>query len=213
MALLALHEFGFNVTALLGAAGVIGVALGFASQTSMSNLIAGIFLLLEKAFEIGDEITFETATGIVESIDLFSVKIRTSDNTLVRIPNELIIKQKMTNLSYFAKRKLLFTLVTSGQTDMKHFIDEVRTTFSEQSQVVAPPEIHTIEFCDNQYTVRMRVPVKRNDIKTIREELLVIMHTKLTAKGLAIQEFYEGTGLTSAESVHVRITTNDTPTV
>lgn len=100
-----LQELGFNITALLGAAGVIGIALGFAAQTSMSNIVAGIFLLLEQSFEIGDTIVFGTASGKVESIDLFSVKIRTTENTLVRIPNELLIKKEMANVSFFTKKK------------------------------------------------------------------------------------------------------------
>ena len=49
-----LNEFGFKLSALLGAAGVFGIAIGFASQTSVSNIISGIFLISEKPFEIGD---------------------------------------------------------------------------------------------------------------------------------------------------------------
>src|SRR5579872_3182275 len=49
-----LHELGFNVSALLGVAGVCGVAIGFASQTSISNIMSGFFLVLERPFSLGD---------------------------------------------------------------------------------------------------------------------------------------------------------------
>src|SRR5437762_1811999 len=84
-----LHEFGFNVTALLGVAGVFGVAIGFASQTSISNIISGFFLVLERPFSVGDTIRTGDVLGIAESIDLLAVRVRTFDNKLIRIPNEV----------------------------------------------------------------------------------------------------------------------------
>jgi small-conductance mechanosensitive channel len=59
-----LDECGFNISTLLGAAGIIGVAVGFASQTSVSNIISGFFLLLERPFTIGDVIKCGDTTGI-----------------------------------------------------------------------------------------------------------------------------------------------------
>ena len=76
----ALHQLGFHLGVLLGAAGVLSVALGFASQTSASNLISGLFLIAERPFVAGDVITVDGETGEVLSIDLLSVKLRTYDN-------------------------------------------------------------------------------------------------------------------------------------
>ncbi|HRR98435.1 MAG TPA: mechanosensitive ion channel, partial [Candidatus Syntrophosphaera sp.] len=56
LVVMVLNEFGFKVSALLGAAGIIGIAVGFAAQTSISNIISGIFLISEKPFVIGDVI-------------------------------------------------------------------------------------------------------------------------------------------------------------
>ena len=81
-----LGELGVKLTALLGAAGIVGIAVGFASQTSVSNIISGLFLISEKPFAIGDVIRIGTTTGIIQSIDLLSIKIRTFDNLFVRIP-------------------------------------------------------------------------------------------------------------------------------
>ena len=79
-----LHQLGFNFGVLLGAAGVLTIAVGFASQTSMSNLISGLFLIGERAFAIGDLIKVGDTVGEVLSIDLLSVKLRMFDNTYVR---------------------------------------------------------------------------------------------------------------------------------
>lgn len=89
-----------GLTSLLGAASIVGIATGFAAQTGLSNIISGIFLLVEDIFEINDTIMFgDKITGTVESIDLFSVKLRTPDGKLVRIPNEALLKNPVTNLS------------------------------------------------------------------------------------------------------------------
>lgn len=112
-----LHECGFNITALLGAAGVLGVAIGFASQTSISNIISGFFLLLERPFSKGDIIKSGDVSGMVESIDLLSIRIRTLDNTLVRLPNETVLKQHLANLTYYPIRRIDLILSTNYAQD------------------------------------------------------------------------------------------------
>jgi small-conductance mechanosensitive channel len=87
------HQIGIDISAILGAAGIAGVAIGFAAQTSISNIISGLFLVSEKAFSVNDVIQIEGFTGTVLSIDLLSVKIRTLDNQYVRIPNEKLINR------------------------------------------------------------------------------------------------------------------------
>jgi len=101
-----LLELGFNLGALIGAAGIASVALGFASQTSLSNIISGVFLYGEKPFQIGDIITVNGTTGIVLSIDLLSVKLRQFDNQFVRIPNETMIKTEVKNITKFPIRRV-----------------------------------------------------------------------------------------------------------
>ncbi|MEA5445326.1 mechanosensitive ion channel family protein [Gammaproteobacteria bacterium AB-CW1] len=101
-----LHQLGFSLTVILGAAGILSVALGFASQTSASNLISGLFLIGEKPFKIGDFIKVGDTLGEVLAIDLLSVKLRTFDNLFVRVPNETLIKSEIVNLTRFAIRRL-----------------------------------------------------------------------------------------------------------
>lgn len=101
----ALRQFGFEFTVLLGAAGVLTVAVGFASQTSASNIISGLFLMVEEPFVVGDLIRVGDTTGEVLSIDLLSVKLRTFDNLYVRLPNETMIKSPVTTLTRFPIRR------------------------------------------------------------------------------------------------------------
>lgn len=102
----ALKQLGFELSVLLGAAGILTVALGFASQTSAANIISGLFIMGERSISVGDLISVADKTGEVLSIDWLSVKLRTFDNLYVRIPNEQIIKAEVTNLSRFPIRRI-----------------------------------------------------------------------------------------------------------
>jgi small-conductance mechanosensitive channel len=102
----ALSELGFSLAPLLGAAGILGIALGFASQTSVSNVISGFFLMAEQPFVVDDVIQVGTTVGRVLSIDMISVKLRTFDNRFVRIPNETIVKSEVTTITRFPVRRV-----------------------------------------------------------------------------------------------------------
>jgi small-conductance mechanosensitive channel len=115
----ALHQLGFNLSVLLGAAGIFTVALGFASQTSASNLISGLFLIAERPFTVGDIIRVGNTTGEVLSIDPLSVKLRTFDNLFVRIPNESLIKSEVTTVSRFPIRRLDIAVGVAYKEDLK----------------------------------------------------------------------------------------------
>lgn len=115
----ALHQVGFNLSVLLGAAGIFSVAIGFASQTSASNLISGLFLVAERPFTVGDVIRVGSTTGEVLSIDTLSVKLRTFDNLFVRIPNESLIKSEVTTLTRFPIRRADLLLGVAYKEDLK----------------------------------------------------------------------------------------------
>ena len=200
-----LHECGFNITAFLGAAGVIGVAVGFASQTSMANGVAGIFLLFERAFVIGDEISSGGMTGKIESIDLFAITLRTSDNTLVRIPHEQVIKREMINLSYFAARKLLYTLILELNEPYSHAVAIIKKTCANQSHILAVHEIYLDEIVGNRYTIRVRISVNTADVRNVRESYVYALADGLRTNNITVHEAYLGTKRTSAESVQVHL--------
>ncbi len=114
------QQMGFHIDTLLGATGILTIAIGIASQTSLSNIVSGIFIIGEKPFEIGDTIKVNDIQGEVKSIDLLSVKIRTSDNTVVRIPNETLIKSAIINTSYYPTRRVDILLNIAYKENIAH---------------------------------------------------------------------------------------------
>lgn len=127
----ALRELGFDFNVLLGAAGIVTVAIGFASQTSVSNVISGLFLVLERTVEVDNVVHVNGHTGVVHSIDLLSTKLRTFDNLLIRIPNETMLKSDITNYSRFPIRRidtLVGVAYTSDLKKVKEVLLEVANT-------------------------------------------------------------------------------------
>jgi len=120
-----LQELGINITALLGAAGILGVAIGFAAQASVSNIISGIFILIEHPFSLDDEIQIDEFTGKVVDINLFSIGLLTPDHRTIRVPHEKLLKNIIINKTNRAKRRYEITVSVAFQEDL----EKVRTVF------------------------------------------------------------------------------------
>ncbi len=114
-----LSLFGVNLRAIWGAAGIAGVAIGFAAQTSVSNLISGLFVLTEGSLHVGDHIVVDGIAGIVDEIKLLSIRVHTFDNQMVRIPNSTIINNNLTNYSFHSKRRITITLDVTYDSDIQ----------------------------------------------------------------------------------------------
>jgi len=114
-----IREMNYDLTALFGAAGVVGIVIGVASQTSIGNIISGLFLVSEKSFELGDVVRIGDKTGTVYSIDLLSIKIKTFDNLLIRIPNQTVISTELINVTRFPVRRLDFLIGVAYKEDLR----------------------------------------------------------------------------------------------
>ena len=97
--LIVLQNFGVNVTALLAGLGLGGVALAFAAQDTVANVFGTITILLDTPFRIGDSVKIGDTEGAIEEIGFRSTRIRTLYNSLIIMPNSVVAKEKIDNLS------------------------------------------------------------------------------------------------------------------
>ncbi len=183
-----LNLFGIKLTTLLGAAGIAGVAIGFAAQTSFSNIISGFFVLSEKAFKIGDFITVEGLSGKVDSVDLLSVKIITPDNQVVRIPNETIIKSNLVNATYFPQRRMTVRV----QVDYKEDLDKVMKILTAAASLCPSalkdpvPVVFFDEFGSSGITAVLGVWFKNENFLEIKNELYIGIKKIFDEEGISI---------------------------
>ena len=134
-----LSELGISLTALLGAAGIMGIAIGVASQKSLGNIISGFFMVTEKSFEIGDAITVGDKTGIVYSVELLSIMLKTFDNLMIRIPNETLISTDIINITRFPIRRMDIIVSVAYNSDLDIVVSALEKVGSENIYCLDEP--------------------------------------------------------------------------
>lgn len=134
-----LSLFGVKLSAIWGAAGIAGVAIGFAAQTSVSNLISGLFVITEGSLKVGDFIVVDGVSGIVDEVKLISVRIHTLDNQMIRIPNSKIIDSSMTNNSYHSIRRMTLNVSIAYNTDMPKALEALEKAPALCDKVLTDP--------------------------------------------------------------------------
>ena len=187
-ATIALQHFGFDLSILLGAAGILTVAIGFASQTSASNLISGLFLLGERPFSVGDVIRVGNQTGNVLSIDLLSVKMRTFDNLLVRIPNETLLKTEITNLTRFPIRRVDLVIPVAPAADLETVREILlRLAAEEPLCLQEPAPLFLVEgFRDAALHLQFSVWALRENFLAVKTQLQLAIHRALREAGIDV---------------------------
>ncbi len=169
---IALNLIGVDIGVILGAAGIFTVALGFASQTSMSNVISGMFLVGENAFSVGDLIQVGQTTGEVISIDWISVKLRTLDNRYVRIPNELLIKTEVININRFKIRRYDLNFSVTTDTDLDLLRKSLLELATNDVQCLIEPEPMVVYegFTSSGINLRFSVWTKTDNFVKFRSQ-------------------------------------------
>jgi small-conductance mechanosensitive channel len=184
----ALDNIGIDLSILLGAAGIFTVALGFASQTSASNLISGLFLMIERPFSITDVIRVNDITGEVISIDLLSVKLRTFDNLFVRIPNESMIKSAVTTLTKYPIRRADLIIGIAYKEDIekvRHILMDIAAKNLICLEEPAPVFIIT-GFGSSSIDIQFSVWAIRENFLTLRNSMYIEIKNTFDQQGIEI---------------------------
>jgi small-conductance mechanosensitive channel len=200
-----LSELGLKLTALLGAAGIVGIAVGFASQTSVSNIISGLFLISEKPFGVGDVIRMGSTTGIIQSIDLLSIKIRTFDNMFVRIPNEKILSSEVTNITRFPIRRMDIVFQVAYDQDL-YKVHELLARIARDNPWSLDEPVPVILFSDFKESgieVQLGLWFAKSDFMDLKNSIMKDIPSLFAAEGIRfahpnrLVQIVEGSAATS----------------
>jgi small conductance mechanosensitive channel len=135
-----LRSFGIDWAGLLTVVGVGGLAISLSLQDLLKNVVAGIYILMEQPFRIGDRISVKEVTGAVQGIELRTTILCTDDNLQVVVPNSVILNEILTNRSASnLQRQIIVLKVECGSvTEMSKEISEVLKGFTEVAASPAP---------------------------------------------------------------------------
>jgi len=164
--IIALDMLGVNVMPFIAGAGVAGIAIGFAAKDTLSNLIAGVLLIIDRPFEVGDRIEVWTAPtgsstwGDVIDIGLRATKIKTTDNIVIVIPNNEIMKRDIINYTIItSKIRVRINIGVAYDTDIEK-VKELIIKVANLAEWIAKdpaPKVFVRNFGESSVDLQLRV--------------------------------------------------------
>lgn len=125
-----LTRMGFHTTGILTLLSAFTVAIGLSLQDVLKNFIAGLFMLAEKPFVIGDRVSVRSQEGTVQGIDIRTTMLRTDDGSLLMVPNSMMFTEILRNESRYNMRTIRYTITSSMPAD------ELRTMLVEITESI-----------------------------------------------------------------------------
>lgn len=186
-----LHLLGISIAPLLGAAGVVGIAVGFGAQSLVKDYFTGFFLLLENQIRVGDFVAIAGERGLVEELTLRHVRLRNVDGNVHFIPTGMI--DKVTNMSLEYSYAVIEVGVAYRE-DVDEVFAVIRATGAElrADAVLAPLILEDLEllgvenWADSSVVIRARIKVQPLEQWRVRREFLRRLKQAFDARGIEI---------------------------
>ena len=167
--LTAADEFGINVTGLVVGLGFLGLAVAFAAQDTVENVIAGVFLIIDRPFREGERILLPKNLGGIYSkwgdvtyIGLRTTRVRSTDGVLLTIPNKLLAKDAVANFSHSSdmelrvRSRLGLTATWENVTQAEDIVKDIAENHPDIVQNPKPPEVVLRGFGDQEVVMEIR---------------------------------------------------------
>jgi small-conductance mechanosensitive channel len=170
------------------AAGFLGLVIGLASQSVIGNLVAGIFLVIEKPMKVGDQVEVEGKMGYVEDVKIMSTIIRTYDGVFVRIPNEKVFTTNISNLVAHAARRLEYVVGIRYRDDADKAVAIIKDIIDRYPITLKNPEptVYVRELGNSSVDIMVRFWVPSPEWYPVRRELLWKIKTTLEENGIFV---------------------------
>lgn len=178
-----LSQFGIQTASLIAVFGAAGLAIGLALQGTLSNLAAGIMILVFRPFRVGDDVEAAGSRGTVVAIDLFSTELCRPDNVQLVVPNGKIWGQPVTNYSAHKARRLELKLVIDDSRDLDEVIGAVQATVVADSRVRPDPgpAVTLSDLTESAVTLPAQVWCGAADYKDLKVSLMKNLKRTLKA--------------------------------
>lgn len=186
--LMALGRLGIETTSILAVLGAAGLAIGLALQGSLSNLAAGVLLIIFRPFRQGDFIEAGGVLGTVQEIQMLTTIMNTPENLRLIVPNSDIMNGAITNYSANETRRVDLTIGVSYDDDIRHVKQVLDTLVAENPLVLEEPApfVAVSDFGDSSVNFVVRVWVRRPDFRQVRFGLPEQIKLTLDAHGITI---------------------------
>jgi small conductance mechanosensitive channel len=184
----ALQQFGVQATSLVAIFGAAGLAIGLALQGTLSNVAAGVMLLMFRPFKIGDFITAGGQTGTVKEIGLFTTEMATGDNVKIIVPNGQIWGSAIQNFSANLTRRVDLMMGIDYGDNIDTAMATINRVIGEEARALKDPEsvVAVAELADSSVNIVVRVWVNAADYWGVRWDITKKLKEQLEADGISI---------------------------
>lgn len=185
-----LQQMGFDLSAFLVSLGVAGFTIGFALQDISKNFVAGMLLLLQQPFDIGNVIEINGFTGTVLNVDLRATEIKTLDGKIVLIPNGNVYTSAITNFSREDLRRLDLSLGVACDADLELARVTALDVVAKIDGVLTDPApqvgYHNFGASSIDFTIYFWINTQENGILAAKDQAVVEINTAFAQKGIEI---------------------------
>jgi len=185
----ALQRF-FDVSAFLAGLGILGFTIGFALQEIMQNFVAGIILLIQQPFDIGNFVTTSSYSGTIVAINMRTTEIETLDGRLIIIPNAQVLSNPIENYSRADQLRVGLPVGVSYDTDLDlaraAILDALPTVKGYLADPAPSIIYHTFGESSIDIDVRFWIDTSKNNLFTAKDEAIILTKGALDAKGINI---------------------------
>jgi len=183
-----LSMLGVDTTSLVAIFSVLTLAVSLAVQGVVSNLASGITLVVTKPFEEGDFVDIGGASGTVESINIFSTKLKTGDNKVITIPNGNITSENIINYSTKGTRRLDLVVSAAYGTDIALVKQTVLEVIARHKEIFEDPApmVRLTEHGASSIDFTVRVWLDGSDYWTVNFDLKEELYEAFAEKGIEI---------------------------
>jgi small-conductance mechanosensitive channel len=186
--LLIIPDLGIDLSGLLVAGGVVGIVIGFASQSIVGNLISGLFLMFERPIKIGDQLRVDDISGFVEDIHIVSTIVRTYNGLYVRIPNEKVFTGIITNYVANIARRFEYVIGIRYSDDADLAIEIIKDLIEEQPFALKnpSPQVFVDNLGANSVNLHVRIWAPATEWYDLKMEMLWEIKKTLEENGIEI---------------------------
>ena len=183
-----LQIHGVELSSLLVAGGFAGIVIGIASQSVVGNLVAGLFLMIERPMKLGQSVNIAGTAGVVEDISIISTTLRTFDGLYVRIPNEKVFTTEITNYVAHVARRVEYLVGIRYSDDADKAIGIIKQLLEAHPLTLKypSPELFVDNLGDNAVNIIVRLWAPSSEWYGVKKELLWKIKTALEAEGIEI---------------------------
>lgn len=183
-----LQQFGIETTSFIAVLGAAGLAVGLALQGTLSNVAAGVMLLIFRPFKFGQFIEVAGHAGTVKGLNLFTTELATPDNVQIIIPNSAVWGDSVKNYNGHPTRRCDITMGISYASDINKAMDVLRDVWSKDDRILKDPEAFqgVVNLGDSSVDIVVRLWVNGSDYWPVKFELTKAFKEAFDANGIDI---------------------------